>query len=121
MTSRVTVRITGRTGIDDADRLLTDLAKETDLDWHQENSPGSRHLNGIGDVLLTAVISGTVGKGAQMTIEATLSRVHKVTSRWRDRRLDPPDIEIATQELSEDEPDPGLQAAPEAGEAPRLR
>jgi hypothetical protein len=56
-----------------------------------------------------------------MTIEATLSHVHKVTSRWRARRLDPPDIEVATQELPEDEPDPGLQRAPGAGETPGLR
>src|ERR1039457_3605139 len=117
MTSRVTVRVTGRIGIDDADRLLTDLAKETDLDWREEHSPDDGHLAGVGELLLTAMISGAAGKGAEVMVEATVDRVREAIGRWRDRRLDPPGIEVRTQELPEDEPAPGLEEEPGAGEA----
>jgi hypothetical protein len=123
MTSCVIVRIKGKAGIDDADRLLTDLAEETGLDWRQErpDAHGARHLSGVGELLLTAVISGATGKAAEMAAEATLDRVREVISRWRDRRLDPPDTEIETAELAEGEPGPGLQEVPAAGDAPGPR
>jgi hypothetical protein len=124
MTSRVIVRIKGKAGIDDVDRLLTDLAEETDLGWrheHPEEANGARHLSGVGELLLTAVISGATGKGAEMAAEATLNRVREVIRRWRDRRLDPPDTEIETAELAEGEPSPGLQKVPAAGDAPGPR
>lgn len=121
MTSRVIVRIKGKAGIDDVDRLLADLAKETGLDWRHERSPDAGQLSGVGELLLTAVISGATGKSAEMAAEAALDRVREVIRRWRDRRLDPPDTEVETAELPEGEPGPGLQAVPVAGEAPGPR
>jgi hypothetical protein len=111
----------GKTGIDDVDRLLTDLAEETDLDWRHERSPDGGHLSGVGELLLTAVISGAAGKGAEMAAGTILDRVREVIRRWRDRWLDPPDTGVEAAELSEDEPGPGLQEVQVAGEAPGLR
>lgn len=133
MTTRVIVRIKGKAGIDDVDRLLTDLAERTGLYWRHErherherpeNAPdahGARHLSGVGELLLTAVISGATGKGAELAAGAALDRVREVIRRWRDRRLDPPDVEIETAELAEGEPGPRLQEVPAAGDAPGPR
>jgi hypothetical protein len=113
MTSRVTVRVMGRIGVDDADRLLADLAKETDLNWREEHSPDGRHLGGVSEFLLAAVISGAVGKGAEVALAATVDRVRAAVGRWQEKRLDPPDIDVQTQELPED--DPGPDSAGESG------
>lgn len=105
--SRVTVRLSGRAGIDDVDRLLADLTKETELEWREEHPGDSKHLTGIVELVLTAVISGAAGKGGEVAVAATVDRVRKVVSRWRDRRLEPPDAEVGTQE----EPDEQAAAA----------
>lgn len=115
MTSRVVVRLTGRTGIDDADRLLADLAKETGLDWREEPpSPGGKHLTGIAELILTVLISGAAGKGAEMAVEAAADRARDVVNRWRDRRLDPPEAEIGAQDEPAAQPAAGSQAGQEA-------
>jgi hypothetical protein len=102
--SRVTVRLTGTIGLDDSDRLLGELAKETGLEWREERSAGGKHLGGaVAELLLTAVISGVAGKSAEAAIGATADHVREVVSRWRDRRLDPPDAEIATQDVPEEQ------------------
>lgn len=114
MASRVTVRLTGRIGIDDVDRLLADLTKETELDWREERAPDSRHLAGIVELVLTAVISGAAGKGAEVAVGATVHRVREVVSRWRDRRLDPPDAEVGTQEVPDEQAEAAVLTYPEA-------
>jgi hypothetical protein len=102
--SRVTVRLTGAIGLDDADHLLAELAKETGLDWREERPADGKHLAGtVVELLLTAVISGAAGKGAEVAIAATTDHVRKVVSRWRDRRLDPPDAEVVTQDVPEEQ------------------
>jgi hypothetical protein len=117
MTSRVTVRVMGRIGVDDADRLLADLAKETDLNWREEHSEDDRRLAGVSELLLTALISGVAGKSAEVTVNATVDRVREEISRWRDKRLDPLDFDVRTQVLPEDEPVPGPEEEPGPGEA----
>jgi hypothetical protein len=102
--SRVTVRLTGVIGLDDADHLLGELAKETGLDWREERPADGKHLAGaVVELLLTAVISGVAGKGAEAVIGATADHVREVVSRWRDRRLDPPDAEVVTQDVPEEQ------------------
>ena len=102
MASRVTVRLSGRVGIDDIDRLLADLTKETELDWREERPADSKHLTGIAELVLTAVISGAAGKGAEVAVTATVERAREVVSRWRDRRLDPPEAEVRTQPVPDE-------------------
>jgi|ERR1700679_2046447 hypothetical protein len=101
---RVIVRLKGTIGLDDAGRLLAELADETGLDWSEERVPDGKHL-GVADLLLTAVISGAAGKSAEAAAEAAGNRVRQVISRWRDRRLDPPDAEIETQETPAEQPE----------------
>jgi hypothetical protein len=120
MTSGAIVRIKGKTGVDDAGRLLAELAEETDLEWRQQRSRDGGQLSGMGELLLTAVISGAAGKGAEMVAEGTLDRVRAVIRRWRDRKLDPPDAEVELVELPEDEPGPGPREMSVTGEAPGL-
>jgi hypothetical protein len=117
MASSVIVRIKGKTGIDEADRLLADLSRETRSAWRHEHSPDSGALSGVGELLLTAVISGAAGKGAELTAEATVDRVRAVIRRWRDRRLDPPDVDVETRAEPEDESGAGLAKTPTAGES----
>lgn len=114
MTSRVTVRVMGRIGVGDVDDLLADLSRQTGLDWRAEHSPDDTHLAGAGDLLLGAVISGAAGKGAEVMTAATVDRVRKAVRRWRDRRLDPPDIELQAEELPRDEAagEPEEESAP---------
>jgi hypothetical protein len=107
------VRLTGKAGIDDAARLVADLAKETELDWREEHPRDDKHLSGIGELLLTAVISGAVGKGGEVAVAATVDRIREVVKRWRDRRLDPPDAEVGMREVPV-EPD---EAGPQSAEA----
>jgi hypothetical protein len=104
VSSRVTVKLTGAIGLEDADRLLNELTKETGLDWHEESPPDVKNL-GVWDLLLTAVISGAAGKGAEATVEATSDRVREVVRRWRDRRLDPPNAEVETREVPAEQPE----------------
>lgn len=99
MASRVTVRLKGTIGLDDAGRLLAELTEETGLDWCEERPPDGKHL-GVADLLLTAVISGVAGKSAEAAAEAVGNRVRQVVSRWRDRRLDRPDADVETQETA---------------------
>lgn len=106
MPSRVVVKITGVIGLDEVDRLLADLMKEAGLDWCEERPADGKHLSGMTDVLLAAVISGTAGKGAEVAVEATVDRVREVVSRWRDRRLDSPDVEVQTQDVPDEQPGP---------------
>jgi hypothetical protein len=102
--SCVTVRLTGVIGLDDADRLRDELTKETGLDWREERPADGKHLAGaVVELVLTAVISGAAGKGAEVAIAATAGRVREVVSRWRDRRLDPPDAEVVTQDVPEEQ------------------
>lgn len=108
------VKITGPIGIDDVNHLLADLTKEAGLDWHEERPADSKHLGGIADVLLTAVIGGTAGKGAEVAVEATVDRVREVISRWRERRLDPPDVEVQTQDVPQEQQGPETPASLEA-------
>ena len=117
MASSVIVRIKGKTGIDEADRLLADLSRETRSTWRQEHSADSGALSGVGELLLTAVISGAAGKAAELTAEATLDRVRAVIRRWRDRRLDPPDVEVETREGPGDESGAALAQTSAAAES----
>jgi hypothetical protein len=117
MAARVTVRVLGRIGVDDADRLLADLSRETELHWRQDHSPDDAHLGGISDLLLTAAVSGAVGRSAEVATAAALDRVRAAISRWRDRRLDPPDIDIQVQAPPEDDPGSGPEAEGRPGEA----
>src|SRR5262249_47361640 len=112
--SRVIVKITGAIGIDDVDRLRADLAKEVELDWREERPPDGEHLGGIGELLLGAVIGGVAGKGTEVAIDVTVERVREVVSRWRDRRLDPPDVEVGTQDVPEEQPGSEIPARVEA-------
>ena len=106
MASRVIVKITGTIGIDDVGRLLADLTKEVELEWREERPQDGNHLGGIVELLLTAVIGGAAGKGTEVAIEATVDRVREVVSRWQDKRLDPPDVEVGTQDVPEEQPGP---------------
>jgi hypothetical protein len=112
MGTRVIVRVTGRIGIEEADRLLANLAKETGLYWREENSPDSRQLSGL-DLLLTAVVGGAVGKGTELAVGTAVDQVREVIGRLRARRLDPPDVEVETEELPVAEP--GDATGDEAG------
>lgn len=123
MTSRVIVRVTGRIGIDEAGHLLADLTNATNLDWREEHSLDDKHLAGIGELLFSAVVGGAVGKGTEMTVDVTVARVREVIGRMRRRWIDPPDIDVETEESPgkvtpdgppekspEKEPGPGQEA-----------
>lgn len=112
MVSRVTVRVMGSIGVDDANRLLTELARATGLSWREEHPPDDTHLSGTGGLLLDAVISGAVGKAGEVMVEATVDRVREAVGRWREKRLDPPDVDVRAEELPEDD------AAGESGDEP---
>jgi hypothetical protein len=116
VTSLVTVRLTGKLGVDDADGLLTDLTRETGLTWREVPFPSDTHLGGVSELLLDAVISGAVGKSGEVIAEATLDRVRKTVRRWRDKRLDPPDVDVRAEELSEADTAGQPGAVPAAGE-----
>jgi len=98
MAPRITVRLTGAIGLDDVDLLLDELTKETGLDWREERPAEGRNL-GAWDLLLTAVISGAAGKGGEAAAGAVGDRVRKVVTQWKDRRLNPPDVEVETREV----------------------
>lgn len=113
MVSRVIVRIMGAVGVDDVDRLLGDLMKETALEWREERSPDGKHLGAAVDTVLLAVMGGAVGKGTEMVVD----RAREVVGRWRDRRLDPPDAEVCTQDVPEQQPGHEIPGSPEATDA----
>jgi hypothetical protein len=116
MTSLVTVRLMGKLGVDDADHLLTDLTRETGLTWREVPSPSDTHLGGVSELLLDAVISGAVGKGGEVIAEATLDRVRKTVGRWRDKRLDPPHVDVRAEELPKTDAAGQPGAVPASGE-----
>lgn len=120
MPSHVTVRLTGQIGLDDVEELREYLAGETDLEWAEESVPDGRHLTGLAETILIAVVANAAGRRADTTIDMVVLQVREAARRWRERWLDPPDIEVGTRDLP-DTPETGDPADPQAPEAPQAR
>lgn len=119
MSTRITVRLAGRLGLDDADRLRATLERETGLEWSRESRAGDDHLSGIETIILTALVTGAateVGKAAARQVtEQVKSSVERLKSRYLSH---PPDVTVQTSETDDDElPLPGeaLPARPGDG------
>lgn len=106
MAERITVTLEGPLGLDDADLLLTELQRETRLDWHKEDRPDDKHLiGGLLEIVLVAVTS----KSVEIAYEQAIDKAREVVERWRKTRLDPPDASI--ESTSADAPDEGESSA----------
>lgn len=109
MAERITVTVKGPLGLDDADFLLTELKRETQLDWHKEDRPDDEHLfGGLLDLVLVAIAS----KSVEMTYEQAIAKAREVIERWRKTRLDPPEASVDTTP-ADDPADSGSPADPE--------
>jgi hypothetical protein len=105
MSTRVIVHVKGRVGIDDADALIASLSRETGLDWHAEHLPArTGTLSTPGMLVLQSVLDAAAGKALEAAAEVALKHTRQAVSRWRERRLDPPDVEIEVQEPAEGGP-----------------
>lgn len=120
MPSHVTVRMTGQIGLDDVEELREYLARETDLEWDEESVPDGRHLSGLAETILIAVVANAAGRRADTALDMVVLQVREAARRWRDRWLDPPDIEVGTRDLP-DTPETGDPADPQAPQAPQAR
>ncbi|WP_157536714.1 hypothetical protein [Kitasatospora mediocidica] len=102
MGTRISVSLKGSLGLDDASRLLDELAAETGLRWHEEPVDEGKVLSGgLVEILLVAVASKT----AEMAYEAAVERAKRVVERWREERLDKPEASVRA------EPVPDAEAA----------
>lgn len=101
MSSRVIVRLAGRVGLDDVDRLLKELEIGTALDWNEEPDPDAEPRLSVEQIILTALLSGMGAK----TTETVISAVQEAVRRWQERRLDPPDAEVEIREDTDTDPD----------------
>ena len=96
---RITVTLKGPLGLDDVDFLLTELEKETRLEWRREARPDDTHLTGgFLEIILVAVTS----KSVEMAYEQALEKAREIVKRWRETHLDLPDASIET--TPDDEP-----------------
>ncbi|MDH6137595.1 hypothetical protein P3T37_007028 [Kitasatospora sp. MAA4] len=90
----------GLLGLDDASRLLDELAAETGLRWHEEPVEEGKVLSGgLVEILLVAVASKT----AEMAYEAAMERAKQVVERWREERLDKPEASVRAESLPDSE------------------
>jgi hypothetical protein len=113
MAKRISVRLVGNLGLDDADRLMDALADTTGLSWHDETPADSGHLTGgIAELVLVAV----VGRGAEMAFEGMVHKVRELVEDWKKRRLDPPQAEVEETTVPEPEPQSGPQPDGGVGE-----
>jgi hypothetical protein len=88
-------------GLDDPDRMLGDLARATGMSWQaREVDQGAVLTGGIVEIVLTAVIA----KGVNMSAEAAVEAVKDLVKRWRATRLDPPEMVVDTEPVSDDQP-----------------
>ena len=99
MPSRITVRVTGQIGLDDIDELRAYLAKETELDWHQESRPDREHLSGIVESFLIGMTAGIAAGRANAAIDVIVAQVREAIRRWRDQWLEPLDVDVTMEEL----------------------
>ncbi|MFF0388304.1 hypothetical protein ACFYS8_06345 [Kitasatospora sp. NPDC004615] len=101
MGTRISVSLKGPLGLDDASRLLEELAAQTGLGWREEPVDEGKVLSGgLVEILLVAVVSKTT----ELAFEAVLERVKQVVERWREERLDRPEAAVDAQAL------PGTEA-----------
>lgn len=111
MAARLTVTLKGPLGIDDADLLLAELRRETQLDWRKEDRPDDKHLiGGLFEIILVAVTS----KSVEMAYEQVADKAREVIERWRKTRLDPPEASIESASADDlDDLDRTADAGPE--------
>lgn len=102
MAVRISVSVTGLTGMDDSDRMLGELEAATGLSWRPRTVDKGKVLSGgIVEILLEAVVA----KAVEMSVEAAVDAARKVVERWRSERLDPPETSVDTEVLPEPDAD----------------
>lgn len=98
---RITVRMSGDLGLDYANELLTELKKATGYDWSSEKRSGGDHLTAVEEIILSAVVI----KGTDLAFDAVVGRVREIVKRWKNGRLNPPDVIVeAAVETPDEEP-----------------
>lgn len=100
----VIVRVTGRIGLDDADRLLGELEDSTGLRWREEPDPDAQPHLSTGLFILVAVVSGSAANTAEEIIPVVVAKVRETVKRWQDRWLDPPGVEVEVQAGADPDP-----------------
>jgi hypothetical protein len=99
---RIVVKVGGAVGLDDSEQLLSELARETGLDWREEPVPQERHLSGgPAEFLLAAAVSGVAGKVGEYAYEKSVEVVRGAVARWSARRLDPLDVRVDLQDADD--------------------
>jgi hypothetical protein len=102
---RITVRMSGDLGLDYANELLTELKKATGYDWSSEKRSGGDHLTAVEEIILSAVIGALGTKGTDLAFDAVVGRVREIVKRWKNGRLNPPDVIVeAAVETPDEEP-----------------
>ncbi|MEV1022935.1 hypothetical protein [Streptomyces sp. NPDC050264] len=89
MTATISVRVEGPVGLDEPEELLTDLGRETGLEWRLDASDedGGTLDGGLSEALLIAVLSSATSTLVQAAAQRAIDN-------WRGRRLDPPPVTI---------------------------
>lgn len=101
MARRIVVRLAGNLGLDDAERLLGQLTAATGLAWRQETpAEEGRHLTGV---MTAAVVAALIVRDGELVLNITVQQVREIVERWRERRLDPPMVEVEVVDADEAE------------------
>ncbi|WP_369224534.1 hypothetical protein AB5J52_27400 [Streptomyces sp. R39] len=78
-------------GLDDPERIRSELEAGTGLEWRREEVDHGRVLTGgIVEILLVAAVS----KLTEESLGAALNATKRAVERWRAGRLDPPQAEV---------------------------
>jgi hypothetical protein len=105
----ITVRLGTPRGLDDEAELLKGLENATDLSWSRTEGT-DKALSGIGEIILSAAVSGLAGAA----FNELLGKVNDVAEKVKKRHLDPPPITVEHSEGPADAADAG-SVAPGAG------
>lgn len=103
MATRITVKLAGPLGLDDAEQLRADLEKTTGLDWDRKSYSDRDHLSGLETIILTALITGAATEAGKMAARQATEQAKAAAKRLKDRYLShPPDITVETSEADDD-------------------
>ncbi len=111
VSTRISVSVHGRVGLDEPEHLRKDLEATTGLTWRQRPGAEPDTLSGgWSEVLLDAAIATAV----QMTAQAAVDAAKQVLRRWSEQRLDPPETSVVVHDDADsagpDQPRPATRS-----------
>lgn len=128
---RITVTLSGATGLDDADDLLVELEGQTGLGWQVTERLDDKHLTGLEPLVLfiayklvDKIIDKVADKDADLLVDKAdqavdrlKAQVDKAIDRFKGRRMDPPEITAEVSEPDDPRPGAGEESADDQGPA----